>query len=207
MSFDVQQIKAGVSHLRKADVDLRQAIDRVGPFSLRLQSGGFATLLRSIVSQQISTAAARAIRKRLEALLAPGRPTPKKVSRLSEEQLRSVGLSAQKIRYVKDLAKKSLNGEVQYRSFRFMTDDQIIEQLVGVRGIGRWTAQMLLIFCLGRLNVFPYEDLGIRKGIQKIYAFDELPDKSTCLQVSAPWHPYCSVASWYCWRSLDLQGG
>ena len=136
--------------------------------------------------------------------MAPGQPTPKKVNHLSDVQLRSVGLSAQKTRYIKDLAQKSLNGEVQYRSFRFMTDEQIIEQLVSVKGIGVWTAQMLLIFCLGRLNVFPYDDLGIRKGIRQIYSLDELPNKSTCLQIAAPWHPYCSVASWYCWRVLEV---
>jgi DNA-3-methyladenine glycosylase II len=198
------KICSAVRHLRKHDVVMRALIDAVGPFTLRPERNRFWMLVRSIISQQISLGAARAIRNRLEQLVAPEKVTPESLLRFRPEQLRSAGLSPQKTAYILDLASKTHDGTVRLRTIGRLPDEQIITQLVQVKGIGRWTAQMFLIFALGRLDVFPHEDLGVRAAIRNLYGLDELPDRATAERIAAPWRPYASVASWYCWRSLDL---
>lgn len=190
-------------HLRAADPVMKAVIDTVGPFTLRLERDRFSMLIRSIISQQISTSAARSIRKRLQELAGPVGLKAANVAHFTLDQLRSVGLSPQKASYVADLARKANDGAVDLRQIGRLSDERIVEQLTQVRGIGRWTAQMFLIFSLGRLDVFPHDDLGVRTAIRDRYGLADLPDKQTAHAIAAPWRPYASVASWYCWRSLD----
>ncbi len=195
---DIQKARR---HLREADPVMRVVIDAVGPFTLRLERDRFGMLVRSIISQQISTSAARSIRRRLRELA----PDMKAIAQLTIDQLRSVGLSPQKASYVADLARKVNDGTVDLRQIGRLSDERVVEQLTQVRGIGRWTAQMFLIFSLGRLDVFPHDDLGVRTAIRDRYGLADLPDKHTAHAIAAPWRPYASVASWYCWRTLDLK--
>ena len=197
--------RPAVRHLRAQDPIMRRVIDRVGPCRLKPRRNRFRTLLGSIIGQQISTSAAQTIRQRVEQLVRPGVPTPSKVAQLSASQLRSAGLSRQKASYVRDLVDKSLAGQILYRRFSNMTDEEVTENLVQVKGIGQWTAQMFLIFSLGRQDVFPYDDLGIRNAIRRLYGLHQMPKKMTSSRIAAPWHPYASVASWYCWQSLTLE--
>lgn len=203
MPFDASTTKRARQHLRKHDPVMRAIIDEVGPFSLRLERDRFAMLVRSIISQQISVGAARSIRKRLEQLVAPDRVTPDSLLRFEIDELRGAGLSPQKATYLHDLASKVHDGSVTLRTIGRHDDEVVIEQLTQVKGIGRWTAQMFLIFALGRPDVFPEDDLGIRNAIRINYGFDGLPDKATARDIAQPWRPFASYASWYCWRSID----
>lgn len=192
-------------HLRKADPRLKTVIDTVGPCPLKPYRYRFALLLRSIVSQQISTSAARTIYKRLHALSGKGQPTAEKIIRLSHDELRSVGLSNQKAAYVHHLAEMVLENNVRLHKMHQMTDEEVTAELVQVKGIGQWTAQMFLMFGLCRPDVFPHDDLGIQNGIQMIYQLKERPDKHTCIEIAERWQPYRTVASWYCWRILEME--
>ena len=204
MRLTPTQIQTACRHLRAADPVMKVIIDAVGPYTLRFERDRFAMLVRSIVSQQISTSAARAIRRRLQELAGPQGLTAQNLARFGMEQLRSVGLSPQKASYVADLASKVNDGTVDLRRIGRLSDEDVVETLTQVKGIGRWTAQMFLIFSLGRPDVFPHDDLGVRTAIRDRYGLEELPDKETSQAIAAPWRPYASVASWYCWRSLDL---
>lgn len=148
--------------------------------------------------------AARSIRSRLEELVVPDKVTSKSLRRLHPTEPRSAGLSPQKVQYVLDLAKKTEDGTVDLRGIGRCSDTGVIDRLTQIKGIGRWTAQMFLIFTLGRLDVFPEDDLGVRSAIRNLYRLSELPDKPPCRAIAQTWRPYSSVASWYCWRSLDL---
>ncbi len=191
-------------HLRASDPVMRAMIDSVGPYTLRFDRDRFGLLVRSIISQQISTSAARAIRKRLMELLGPDGLTAANLARFSTDELRSVGLSSRKASYVADLQVKVNDATINLQQIGRLSDERVVETLTQVRGIGQWTAQMFLIFSLGRPNVFPYDDLGVRTAIRDRYGLDDLPDKATAHAIAAPWRPYASVASWYCWRTLDL---
>ena len=204
MTFKPSDIQKARRHLRAVDPVMKAAIDAVGPFTLSLERERFGMLVRSIVSQQISTSAARSIRRRLQELAGPGGLTAEHLVRLTVDQLRSVGLSPQKASYIADLARKVRDGTVDLRQIGRLSDDRIVEHLTQVKGIGRWTAQMFLIFSLGRLDVFPHDDLGVRTAIRNRYGLTDLPDKETALAIATPWRPYATVASWYCWRTLDL---
>ncbi|MCY2986945.1 MAG: DNA-3-methyladenine glycosylase [Planctomycetota bacterium] len=204
MKLTPAHIQSARRHLRAADPVMKAIIDAVGPYTLRFERDRFAMLVRSIVSQQISTSAARAIRKRLQDLAGSTGLTAANLERFSLDELRSVGLSPQKASYVADLAAKVNNGTVDLRRLGRLPDEQVVEQLTQVKGIGRWTAQMFLIFSLGRPDVFPHDDLGVRTAIRERYGLAELPDRATSHAIAAPWRPWASVASWYCWRSLDL---
>ena len=204
MTFTLKQIDAAVSHLRRNDSVMRLVIRRVGPFTLKPRRDRFGTLVRSIISKQISTHAARSIRTKLEALVPGRRFTAEKLVALPIDELRSAGLSGQKVRYILDLSHRVLGGELPLGTIGRLSDEAAIEQLVEVKGIGRWTAQMFLIFSLGRLDVFPHDDLGIRTALRNLYDLDDLPDKAAAHAVAELWRPYATVASWYCWRSGDL---
>lgn len=204
MKLTPPQIQSARRHLRAADPVMRSMIDAVGPYTLRFEKDRFGMLVRSIVSQQISTIAARAIRQRLLELAGPDGLTAGNLVGFTIDQMRSVGLSQQKASYVADLSCKVNDGTVDLRRLGRLSDEQVVEILTQVKGIGRWTAQMFLIFALGRPDVFPHDDLGVRAAIRDRYELDELPDKKTSLKIAAPWRPYASVASWYCWRVLDL---
>ena len=198
-------VRSALAHLRRADPVLAAVIKRVGPFAIKPERNRFGMLVRSIVSQQISTSAARAIRARLEALVDPVPLSPEGLSALTADQLRSAGLSKQKALYLADLAGKCASGEIRLNTLGRLPDERVIEELTQVKGIGRWTAQMFLIFGLRRLDVFPHDDLGIRTAIKHLYELEDLPDREVGIRIADPWRPYATVASWYCWRSLELR--
>ncbi|MBS0265468.1 MAG: DNA-3-methyladenine glycosylase 2 family protein [Planctomycetes bacterium] len=204
MAWTPDDITAAIRHLRRKDQVLKGVISQVGPFTLQRDRDHFKMLVRSIISQQISGKAAQSIRQKLEALVAPEKINPGNLAALTQAQLRSAGVSPQKARYLHDLAAKVDAGTVRLSRTPRMTDGEVIAELVQVTGIGVWTAQMFLMFSLGRLDVFPYDDLGIRTAIRNLYRLPELPDKQQSLEIANPWRPYATVASWYCWRSLDL---
>ena len=204
MRIPPEHIQLGLEHLRGADEVMHRLIGAVGPFQLRLERDRFKALARSILSQQISGSAARSIYSKLEALLGTGGVTPEALARCTVEQLRSAGVSPQKAGYLLDLAAKVSSGEVRLRGLQRLEDSAIVEQLIQIKGIGVWTAQMFLIFSLGRLDVFPPDDLGIRVALRNLYGLRDLPDRKTSHAIAAPWRPFATIASWYCWRSLEL---
>ena len=200
------RIQTALAHVRAADPIMRRLMDAVGPFTLRPERRRrFSVLARAIISQQVSTAAARTIRGRLEGILDGSGLSAEGIAGLTESKLRSVGLSRQKASYLLDLARKSLDGTVRLDRIGRLPDEVVIEMLTQVKGIGRWTAEMFLIFSLGRLDVLPVSDLGVRAAIKDLYGLGGLPDNKTCVETAAPWRPYATIGSWYCWRSLDLR--
>ena len=184
---------------------MRDVIRRAGPFTLQLRRDRFSALVYSILGQQISGKAASAIRARLVNRLKPQRISATSLASLSPEELRAVGVSLPKARYLLDLADRVAGGHLRLDRMGRLTDEGVIEALTEVKGIGVWTAQMFLIFSLGRLDVFPHDDLGVRVAIRRLYGLEELPDKETGHKIAAAWRPYASVASWYCWRSLEFK--
>jgi 3-methyladenine DNA glycosylase/8-oxoguanine DNA glycosylase len=198
---------AALEHLSAADAKLAALIAQVGPCTLEIphQFSIFYALARSIVYQQLAGAAANAIFGRVEALFPKGRMTPETLLALDDAVLRAAGLSQNKLAALRDLAAKCLNGTVPTkRKLATMADEEIIERISQVRGIGRWTVEMLLLFRLGRPNVLPVDDYGVRKGMQRLYKLRELPNKAAMRRRSRKWEPWCSVASWYLWRCLEL---
>jgi DNA-3-methyladenine glycosylase II len=179
-------------------------IRRIGPYRLKpARRDRFGMLVRSIISQQISMGAARAIRARLQQLVGSEAIEPEMILRLSTEQLRSVGLSPQKTSYLQDIAIKVNSGEVRLARLSRLSDEEVITQLIKIKGIGRWTAQMFLIFALGREDVFPIDDFGVRAAIERMYEFKTPPDRAKLLAIGERWSPFASIASWYCWRYLE----
>jgi DNA-3-methyladenine glycosylase II len=191
-------------HLSRRDPVLKQLISLVGPCTLTHEPDRFVSLVRSIISQQISTKAAASIRTKLENLFRPGGLRPRRILSASDEKLRSAGLSAAKVRALRDLSEKVHKKVVALDSLHELTDEDVISCLLPVRGIGRWTAEMFLIFSLGRLDVLPVADLGFRAGVRRQYALEELPNKDVLEELARPWRPYRSVATWYIWRSLGV---
>ena len=191
----------------RRDPKMAVLIKRYGPPDLTKYHANsrsvFEALLRSIIYQQVSGHAARAIHNRVLELFKPGKPTPEKLLKLRAPQLRKAGLSEAKVRYVRDLAKKCQDGTINERKFPKMTSAEIIEHLVAVDGVGEWTAHMLLIFMLYRPDILPTGDLAIRKGFQVAYGLKEMPDKRTMEHIAAPWRAYATAASWYLWRVID----
>jgi len=163
----------------------------------------FCGLVEAIVSQQLSTRAAATIFARIRALLPDGDPTPEALQRLSDEALRGAGLSRQKLGYMRDLSLKALDGTINSAGLLDMSDDAIVAELTKIKGIGRWTVEMLLIFRLTRADVFPAGDLGIVKAVQKAYNLRKTPDVKRLQAIAERWRPYRSVASWYLWASLE----
>ena len=205
MSLTPDHVARALRHLRKSDPVMADVIRRVGPFRLEQRRGRFQSLVRSILAQQISTAVARSMLKKLEARLAPRKLSAENLSQLSFDDLRGIGLSRQKASYLQDLSAKVLDGTVRLHRVHRLTDEEIIEELIQVKGIGRWTVQMFLIFCLGRPDVFAPDDFGLRSAIQRMYELPELPKRAEAEEVAAPWRPHGTVASWYLWRSLELE--
>jgi len=191
-------------HFRRADPAMHGVIKRVGPYTLKPNRDRFGMLVRSIISQQISVSAARAIRGRLETLVGDEGLQPQKLASLSIDQLRSVGLSPQKASYMHDLAAKVADGTVRMARIGRLDDEAVIGELTQVKGIGRWTAQMFLIFALGREDVFPIDDFGVRAAMCRLYGLAEAPPKATLLEIGQRWSPFASIGSWYCWRYLDV---
>lgn len=200
------QIAAGIAHLRSRDPIIAGIIDRVGDFALKREPDLFRALVRAIISQQISTGAARSIHGRLVEFAGGEERLLEALLRTDGTQLRAVGISAQKANYLLDLARKVSERTVNLERLPKLKNEEIIAELTQVKGIGVWTVQMLLIFSLGRLDVFPGGDLGVRTAIQRLYRKRKLPTKPAQLKkFDKLWHPYASIASWYCWRSLEFE--
>ena len=188
--------------LARRDPILKALMGHVGPCTLRYNPDGFYVLVRSIVAQQISSKAAAAIAARLEQALAPAGVSPAALLAAPIKRLRAAGLSESKARSLHDLAQKVHEGSVPLAGLPDLPDERIVASLLPVRGIGRWTAEMFLIFCLGRLDVLPVADYGLRAAVKRIYALEELPDRQALMTLAEPWQPYRSIATWYLWRSL-----
>lgn len=188
--------------LRTTDPQLRRIIDLIGPCGLRPTGGRFEVLARSIVSQQISTSAARTIFRRLKSLMPGGRISANGLIAVSDDQLQAAGLSKQKRTYLRDLCQHVQAGTVSFRRLPRLSDQGVIEELVQVKGIGVWTAQMFLLAGLGRPDVFAPADLGLQNAMIRIYSIDRSINDME--QIAAAWSPWRSVASWYLWRSLDV---
>lgn len=186
----------------KEDPVMKVIIDSVGEYSLRRRNHHFAVLVESIISQQLATSAAEAIYRRFTALY-PKFPTASEILATRKSKLRSVGLSGMKVEYLKDLARKVEQGKIRTRALSKMNDEEIISHLTQVKGIGRWTAEMFLIFSLGREDVLPVHDLGLRKGVQMAFSLPELPKSEEVERLGSRWRPYRSIATWYLWKSLQ----
>jgi len=201
--------RKSINHLKRVDPVLAEIIEKVGPCRLRAVSEGshFEALTRSIVFQQLSGKAAATILSRVVALFPNSVPTAVGVTRITDERFRSAGLSRQKIGYLRDLAEKVASGALPLDAVESMKNDELIAHLVQVKGIGRWTAQMFLMFRLGRLDVLPELDLGIQNAIRKAYRKRKRPTPKEVAKIGAKWAPHSSVASWYLWRSLENGDG
>lgn len=192
-------MRRAITHLKKSDPVLKAIIDKVGPYRIAYREPDFDTLARSIVYQQISGNVAAAILGRLGAHTLE----PAALLALSDEQMRGAGLSRQKIGYLRELAARTIAGDVDFRRIGGMDDDAVIRHLTAVKGIGIWTAQMFLIFALRRPDVLPTGDLGVRAAIRRAWKLEEMPPPSAVTGYGRPWRPYASVATWYLWRSLE----
>lgn len=198
----VAAARQAVRHLRRADARLGKLIARIGVYRPIITPDPFHTLIGSIVHQQVSMSAARTIHRRL--LEAAGRPlTPEKLLRVSDEQARGAGLSRQKVRYVRSVAEHFADGRLSRRALRALDDEAVIAATTQVVGVGRWTAEMLLMFCLERPDVWPVDDLGLRKALQVFHGLEEMPDRSRANELGAALRPYRTYAAWYLWRSLE----
>jgi DNA-3-methyladenine glycosylase II len=189
-------------HLSRRDPILKDVIRPIGICTLNPDPDRFGILARSIISQQISGKAAAAIGNRLVEALGRKGLTPRGIILTPDRTLRSAGLSENKLRSLRDLAEKVESALVPLAVLHEMDDEEVIDRLIQVRGIGRWTAQMFLIFSLGRLDVLPVDDFGLRMAVQRHYLLDELPRRSVVAELGQPWQPYRSIATWYFWRSL-----
>ena len=197
--------RTSIVHLKRADDVLARVIVRVGPCRFRTRSKGthFDALLRSIVYQQLSGKAASTILDRVLALYGGRYPRPAQLLETTDDALRGAGLSRQKLAYLRDLAAKVHTGEVPLARVGRMPDEEVVTHLTHVKGIGRWTAQMFLIFRLGRPDVLPELDLGIQNAIQRAYGLRERPAPADVLRIGETWRPHATIASWYLWRSLE----
>jgi len=199
-------MRKAINHLKKSDPVLRAIIERVGPFRMEFGPPEFATLAEAIVYQQLHGKAAATIFGRLKAAAKEDPLTPESILKLRPAKMRAIGLSKQKLTYIRELARMTRDGHIDFDHFPGLEDAAVIEKLTKVKGVGVWTVQMFLIFALRRLDVLPTGDLGVRAAIKKAYGLEELPKPAEMEKIAAAWRPYCSVASWYLWRSLDNFG-
>lgn len=200
-----EEHKKAIAHLKKADLVLRKIIEQVPPFERNTATGNyFFDLVDAIISQQLSIKAASTILKRFVALFPNEKVTPLAVMNMDTEKIRGAGISYAKISYIKDLAKKTEESGILFEQFDIMTDEEIITELVKVKGIGHWTAEMFLMFTMGRPDVFSYGDLGIRNALKKFYGFDKEPTKEEAEKIAEKWQPYRTLACRYLWKGLEL---
>jgi DNA-3-methyladenine glycosylase II len=184
---------------------LAAVIERIGPYAMRYHEPVFETLVRSIVFQQLNGKAAATIYGRLEGACGATGVTPERILRIRPDRLRAIGLSQQKSGYVRDLAQRTRQREIDFTTLSSLTDQEVISALTVVKGVGVWTAQMFLMFALKRPDVLPTADYGIRAAMQKLYSLPELPKPIEMERIAQPWRPWTSVACWYLWRSMDVQ--
>ncbi len=203
-SHEQKTLEAAQWHLLANDDALAEVVRIVGEPQLGCESDAWRALTGSIIGQQVSVHAARAIRGRFAALDENNDyPSPSRVLAMTDETLRGCGLSRNKVLSVRDLARHFEESIIDAAKFAAMSDEEVIQTLLPVRGIGRWTAEMFLIFSLGRPDVFAVDDLGLCNAIRKLYALDEKPSSAQMREIAEVWKPYRSIASWYLWRSLD----
>jgi DNA-3-methyladenine glycosylase II len=200
------EIENGINQIYSNDKRLAAIIDIAGTCNLLPKKDYYHAILRAITGQQLSTTVARVIIQRFMEYY-KFKPLPEKILATPDETLRGLGLSFAKIKYIKDLSTKIISGEIHFRGLHKKSDELIIEELTRVKGIGTWTVHMFLMFTLGRLNVLPVNDLGIRKAIMNLYGLKKLPDEKKIISISKKngWNPYNSIASWYLWRSIDMK--
>lgn len=198
-----QVLKAGAAHLRRADPRLGAVIDQVGACTLQPRGQVYRSLFRAVLYQQLAGNAAAAILRRVCEPFSGEIPPPADFLRVGPAVLRRAGLSRQKLAYLRNLAAHFADGRLRAHRLARLPDEEIIRAVTTVHGIGVWTAHMLLIFSLGRPDVLPVGDYGIRKGMQRLYRLRDLPKPQTMERIAAPWRPYRSIASWYLWRSVD----
>jgi DNA-3-methyladenine glycosylase II len=204
MNFE-QQLRKAEKYLAKNDKVLAPIIRASGPCRIRPHTDHYGELVSSIVGQQLSAKAGAVIWGRVLDLFGGKMPTPKQLIQVDADVVRACGVSYPKISYMKDLAQHVIDKRLDLEHISTMPNEQLIEQLMAVKGIGEWSAHMFMIFGLGRLDVLPVGDLGVRKALMNLYGLAELPDPATCVTVANEnkWHPYESVAAWYLWQSLD----
>lgn len=197
-------MKKAIDHLKRADPVLGGIIQRIGPYRIGYHEPSFRVVVRSIISQQLSTKAAATINRRLDEALG-GTVTPEAILRLRPERMKSFGVSPQKQAYLRDLAQHARSGALDFDALPRLADQDVIAALTAVKGIGVWTAHMFLIFALRRPDVLPVGDLGIRNAIRRAYALEAPPAPARIEEIGRPWRPFASVASWYLWRSLESE--
>lgn len=201
-------MKKALTHLRNSDARMRGLVRRVGPYAIEYTPADFSTLVRCIIYQQLSGKVARTIFRRLEeAVAGSGLLNPEAVLRLDPAAMRTLGLSQQKIRYIRDLATACRSGEFDPVRLTRLPDHEVMRELTRLKGVGPWTVHMYLIFALRRPDVLPTGDLGIRAAVRNVYELDALPAPAEVERIGEPWRPYASVASWYLWRSLGDGAG
>ena len=198
-------VTAALNHLRKVDAQLGAVIDRVGAYDAPRRSDPYAALVRAILFQQLAGAAATAIQRRLFALHEPfdGPPTPQQFLDMTDEQFRGAGISRQKMGYMRDLALNVADGRLDLQELPSLGDEDVIGRITAVKGLGEWSAHMFLMFHLGRPDVLPTGDLGVRNGMRIAYNLESVPTPKEALLIGAPWAPYRSVGSWYMWRAAE----
>jgi 3-methyladenine DNA glycosylase/8-oxoguanine DNA glycosylase len=203
--YDDRTRRRAVAHLRAADPALASVIARVGRcrFAPRAEGTHFDALVRAVIYQQLSGKAAATIHARVEGLYGGRPPAPSELVETPDADLRAAGLSRQKLGYLKDLAEHVESGALPVDGLDALGDDDVLDALTAVKGVGRWTAQMFLMFRLGRPDVLPELDLGVRKGVQQLHGLDELPAPREVTELGEAWRPYRTIASWYLWRSLE----
>ncbi len=193
--------KKAIRHLKK-DPKFAKIIPLIGEYNVKITKNRYRSLVEAIIAQQLSGSAAESILKRFKKLYKSNFPKPIEVIQTSDAKLRKVGLSKMKVVYIKELSEKVESRHLNMRNFSSMKDEQIIEHLTNVKGIGRWTAEMFLIFSMGRWDVLPVGDLGLKKGIQLMFSLNKLPSEKQIEKFAESWRPYRTVATWYIWKSL-----
>lgn len=198
------EYKEAAKYLSEKDPVLGTVIKNVIPFERTWGKNYFLDLVESIISQQLSIKAADTIWKRFQALFPDGKPTPFSVMQIEDQKVRDSGISWPKIKYIKDLAKHTEESAILFEQFDIMTDEEIVSELIKVKGIGQWTAEMFLMFTMGRKDVFSYGDLGIRKAIQRLYKMRKEPTQKQAEKIASKWKPYRTIACQYLWKSLEV---
>jgi DNA-3-methyladenine glycosylase II len=196
-------MRKAILNLKKADPVIGRLIEEIGPCRIRFLDPGFEALVKAIVYQQLSGKVAAMLFDRLSAAVGNSRLTPEAVLRLTRVKMRALGLSRQKIAYIRGLAEQAESGEIDFQALRRMPDEEVMRYLTRLKGIGVWTVHMFLIFALRRPNVLPSGDLGIRAAVRRAYGLQELPTPAEVEELARNWHPYATIASWYLWRSLE----
>lgn len=200
---DAKTFKKGFNHVKSKDAKLALVMEKHGPLEFKPEGEIFESLVESILSQQLAGPAARAIIRKVRAIYPDGKLEASVLYTTPTRKLRAAGVSPQKLTYLKDLSSRVARGRIDLEALREMEDEDIITILDEVKGIGPWTVHMLLIFTLGRTNILPVDDLGIRKGMQRLYSLEEMPKKTEMEKLAESWQPYRSVASLYLWRAKD----